>query len=78
MKIGIELHPRRGVDAVLEEARSADDQGYDSVWLSDHLFHGRGNDTADEPLEMMTLATAVGAVTKRTRLAWSSALRADL
>ena len=72
MQIGIELHPRRGVDAVLEEARSADEQGYDSVWLSDHLFHGRGNDTADEPLEMMTLATAMGVVSKRTRLAWGS------
>ncbi len=72
MKIGIELHPRRGVDYVLEEARSADDQGFDSVWLSDHLFHGKGRDGPDEPLEMMTLATAIGAVTRQTRIAWGS------
>ena len=77
MKIGIELHPRRGVDYVLEEARSADEQGFDSVWLSDHLFHGGrpdkpGKDGPDEPLEMMTLATAIGAVTKQTRIAWGS------
>jgi alkanesulfonate monooxygenase SsuD/methylene tetrahydromethanopterin reductase-like flavin-dependent oxidoreductase (luciferase family) len=72
MKIGIELHHRLGVDYVLEEARSADDQGFDSVWLSDHLFRGNGQDGPEGPLEMMTLATAIGAVTRQTRIAWGA------
>ena len=72
MKIGMQLHPDRGVDAVLEEARQADEQGFDSVWLSDHLFNTRGEHRPDVPLDLLTLATAIGAVTKRTRLAWAS------
>ena len=38
MKIGIQLHTDRGVDYTLDEARRADQQGYDSVWLWDHLM----------------------------------------
>ena len=37
MRIGLLLHPGRGVDAVFEEARTADQQGFDSLWMSDHL-----------------------------------------
>src|SRR5689334_16778110 len=72
MKIGMQLHPDRGVDAVLEEARRADQQGFDSVWLSDHLFNTRGTHRSDLPIETLTLATAIGAVTTRTRLAWAT------
>ncbi|HLF78754.1 MAG TPA: LLM class flavin-dependent oxidoreductase [Dehalococcoidia bacterium] len=72
MKIGMQLHPDRGVDAVLEEARQADEQGFDSVWLSDHLFNTRGEHKPDVPLDLLTLATAIGAVTTRTRLAWAT------
>ena len=72
MKIGLQLHPDRGVDDVLEEARIADEQGYDSVWLSDHIMNTRGEHKADGPLDLFTLAVAIGAVTKRTRLAWGT------
>jgi alkanesulfonate monooxygenase SsuD/methylene tetrahydromethanopterin reductase-like flavin-dependent oxidoreductase (luciferase family) len=72
MKIGMQLHPDRGADAVIDEARQADEQGFDSVWLSDHLFNTRGGHRPDVPLDLLTLATAIGAVTKRTRLAWAS------
>jgi alkanesulfonate monooxygenase SsuD/methylene tetrahydromethanopterin reductase-like flavin-dependent oxidoreductase (luciferase family) len=71
MKIGIQLHPDRGADAVLAEARAADEQGYDSVWLSDHLFSPSGVHTAEGPLDSFTLMTAVGATTQRVRLAWA-------
>ena len=41
VKIGMLLHPERGVDAVFEEAKLADEQGYDSIWLGDHIMaHG--------------------------------------
>ena len=41
MQLGMLLHPERGMDAVLEEARVADQQGFDSVWVSDHLMDTR-------------------------------------
>jgi alkanesulfonate monooxygenase SsuD/methylene tetrahydromethanopterin reductase-like flavin-dependent oxidoreductase (luciferase family) len=70
MRIGLLLHPERGVDAVFEEAKLADQQGYDSIWLGDHLMvHGAA--TADVPLDSFTLMTALGAVTSHVRLAWS-------
>ncbi len=72
MKIGLQLHPDRGVDAVMEEARQADAQGYDSVWLSDHIMNTRGEHKADGPLDLFVLAVAIGAVTQRTRLAWGT------
>ena len=64
------LHPERGVDAVFEEARQADQQGFDSIWLGDHIM-GHGYTGSDGPLDSFTLMTALGAITKRTRLAWS-------
>lgn len=71
MKIGMLLHPERGVDAVLEEARAADQQGFDSVWLFDHLMDIRGSQGPDAPLDSFVLMTALGAQTTRTRLAWA-------
>jgi FMNH2-dependent dimethyl sulfone monooxygenase len=67
------LHQERGADAVLEEARLADAQGFDSVWLFDHLmdFRPGAHHVADEPLETFTLMTAVGAVTRNVRLAFA-------
>jgi alkanesulfonate monooxygenase SsuD/methylene tetrahydromethanopterin reductase-like flavin-dependent oxidoreductase (luciferase family) len=65
MKIGVLLHADRGVGAVIEEAKLADDQGFDSVWLGDHIM----NQAA--PLDSFTLMTAIGASTQRVRLAWS-------
>jgi alkanesulfonate monooxygenase SsuD/methylene tetrahydromethanopterin reductase-like flavin-dependent oxidoreductase (luciferase family) len=71
MKIGMLLHPERGVDAVLDEARSADEQGFDSVWLFDHLMDIRGIQGPDGPMDSFVLMTAIGAVTHRARLAWA-------
>ncbi len=70
----MQLHQERGADAVLDEARLADAQGFDSVWLFDHLMGFRpGMEHAeDEPLETFTLMTAVGAVTRHTRLAFAT------
>jgi alkanesulfonate monooxygenase SsuD/methylene tetrahydromethanopterin reductase-like flavin-dependent oxidoreductase (luciferase family) len=73
MKFGMLLHQERGADAVLDEARLADAQGFDSVWLFDHLmdFRPTPHHVADEPLETFTLMTAVGAVTRNVRLAFA-------
>jgi alkanesulfonate monooxygenase SsuD/methylene tetrahydromethanopterin reductase-like flavin-dependent oxidoreductase (luciferase family) len=73
MKFGLLLHQERGADAVLEEARLADTQGFDSVWLFDHLmgFRPGAAHVAHEPLETFTLMTAVGAVTQHIRLAFA-------
>ena len=71
MKVGMLLHPERGVDAVLEEARTADRQGFDSVWLFDHLMDISGSQGPDGPLDSFVLMTAIGAITRRTRLAWA-------
>ncbi len=70
VKVGMLLHPERGVDAVFEEARQADQQGYDSIWLGDHIM-GHGYDGPDGPLDSLTLMTALGGITTNTRLAWS-------
>ena len=70
-KLGLLLHPERGIDAVFEEARLADEQGFDSIWLGDHIMaHGEGA-RPDLPLDSLTLMTALGARTTRVRLAWS-------
>jgi alkanesulfonate monooxygenase SsuD/methylene tetrahydromethanopterin reductase-like flavin-dependent oxidoreductase (luciferase family) len=71
LKIGLTLHPERGMDPVFEEARQADQQGYDSIWLGDHLMNTAGETSPDRPFETFTLATGLGAATTRTRLAWA-------
>jgi alkanesulfonate monooxygenase SsuD/methylene tetrahydromethanopterin reductase-like flavin-dependent oxidoreductase (luciferase family) len=71
MKFGVQLHAERGVDAVLREARLADDLGFDSVWTGDHLLGIRGEPAADRPLESWTLMTAIGAITQRVRIAFA-------
>ena len=70
VKLGMLLHPERGVDAVVEEARQADQQGFDSIWLGDHIM-GHGYTGSDGPLDSFTLMSALGGITSRTRLAWS-------
>jgi len=75
MKLGLLLHPDRGVDFLYEEARQADLQGYDSVWIGDHLWggHGSGRNKTEGPygpLESFTVMSAVAAVTSRTKLGW--------
>ena len=49
MKIGVGLHADRGYQVVLEEARQADLQGFDSVWLNDHMMGLRTTHSPAEP-----------------------------
>jgi len=71
MQVGLLLHPDRGIDAVMDEARRADRQGFHSIWLFDHLAAFRGEDVGDRPLDSLILMSALGAVTERVRLAWA-------
>ena len=57
---------------MLDEARLADDQGFDSVWTGDHLMSTRGEQYPDRPLDTFTLMTAIGAVTQHVRLAFAT------
>jgi dimethylsulfone monooxygenase len=59
------------VDAIVKQAVDADEQGFDSVWLGDHLIDYRGEPfIAEGPVDSFTVSTAIGALTKRIRLAW--------
>jgi len=71
MHFGVQLHPELGADAVIREARQADALGYDSVWLYDHLMNWAGVQTADFPLDTLTLAAAIGASTRHVRISWA-------
>jgi alkanesulfonate monooxygenase SsuD/methylene tetrahydromethanopterin reductase-like flavin-dependent oxidoreductase (luciferase family) len=71
MRLGLTLHPDRGIDAVFEEARQADQQGFDSIWLSDHLMSTDGELSPNRPYDTFTLATGLGAVTSRIRVTWA-------
>jgi len=49
--------------------RTADDVGFDSIWVMDHLFQIRGVGAVDEPmLEGWTTLGFIGAHTKRARI----------
>ena len=45
MLFGVQLHPELGADPVIREAQRADELGYDSVWLYDHLMNWAGVQT---------------------------------
>ena len=68
----MQLHADRGVDAVLAEAQLADAHGFDSVWTGDHLMTTRGDQRPDRPVDSFTLMTAIGATTRRVRLAFAT------
>jgi len=56
-----------GFDYALDMARMAEDLGFDSVWIPDHVENAHLN--REKPiLEFWTALTAIGAVTKRVRL----------
>ena len=49
--------------------RTADEVGFDSIWVMDHLFQIRGVGAAEEPmLEGWTALGFIGAHTKRARI----------
>jgi len=56
-----------GFDYALDMARMAEDLGFDSVWIPDHVENAHLN--REKPiLEFWTTLTAIGALTKRVRL----------
>lgn len=56
-----------GFDYALEMARIAEDLGFDSVWIPDHVENTH-LDRSKPILEFWTTLTAIGALTKRVRL----------
>jgi FMNH2-dependent dimethyl sulfone monooxygenase len=54
-------------DYTLEMARMAEDLGYDSVWIPDHVENAH-LDRSGPVLEFWTAMTALGALTKRVKL----------
>jgi alkanesulfonate monooxygenase SsuD/methylene tetrahydromethanopterin reductase-like flavin-dependent oxidoreductase (luciferase family) len=71
-RIGVYINPEPTVpaSAILEQAQTADRQGFDSVWLGDHLIDYRDRVVPEGPPDSFTLMTAIGATTSRIRLAW--------
>ncbi|MBK5266302.1 MAG: LLM class flavin-dependent oxidoreductase [Acidimicrobiia bacterium] len=74
MKFGL-LLPHFGEyadkNAILDGARLAEELGFDSVWVRDHLLfepHGEFESAATDFYEPLTVLTAVGAVTKQITL----------
>lgn len=55
-------------DYTLEMARMAEDLGFDSIWIPDHMENAH-LDRSGPVLEFWTAMTALGALTKRVRLA---------
>lgn len=58
-------------DLILEGARRAEELGFDSVWVRDHLLfepHGEFEDPNPDFYEPLTVLTAIGAVTERITL----------
>lgn len=56
-----------GFDYALEMARMAEDLGFDSIWIPDHVENAH-LDRSKPILEYWTALTAIGAITKRVRL----------
>jgi len=77
VKFGIQIpsftypnHPNENVYAVAQRiAKTAEDSGYDSVWLMDHLYQIVSVAPEGDPiLECWTTLAALAAVTKRVKL----------
>ncbi|MGR8918147.1 MAG: TIGR03619 family F420-dependent LLM class oxidoreductase [Gammaproteobacteria bacterium] len=77
MKFGISIPNNQGVRSVRElvdVAVEAEALGYDSVWVSEHLFHASyvGERLGDRPYhEALTVLTAAAVATERVRLGTS-------
>lgn len=77
MKFGISIPNNQGVAAVrglVDLALDAERLGYDSVWVSEHLFHASyvAERLGDRPYhEALVVLTAIATVTQRVRLGTS-------
>ena len=71
MKIGVQLPEAERVvhwPEYLAMARAAEEVGFDSIWLGDHLLY-RGDGREERgPLEVWTLLAALAAVTERATI----------
>jgi probable F420-dependent oxidoreductase len=71
VKIGVQLPEAERVvhwPEYLAMARAAEEVGFESIWLGDHLLY-RGDGREERgPLEVWTLLSALAAVTSRVRL----------
>jgi len=74
MKFGLRLNIQAEMgaassafDYTLEMARMAEDLGYDSIWIPDHVENAH-LDRSGPVLEFWTTMTALGALTKRVKL----------
>ena len=71
MKVGVQLPEAERVvrwPEVLAMARSAEEVGFESIWLGDHLLY-RGDGREERgPWEVWTQLAAIAAVTSRVRL----------
>src|SRR5919107_5831083 len=71
MRIGIQLpEVERDVrwPEYLALARAAEESGFDSIWLGDHLLYRGDGRPERAPWEAWTLLSALAAVTQRVRL----------
>ena len=71
MKIGYhipEIERQVGWKDILELVTTAEDVGFDSVWVPDHLLYRFDNEPPIAPWECWTLLSALAAATKRVEL----------
>jgi probable F420-dependent oxidoreductase len=77
MKLGFSIPNNQGVEQVtdlVELAKNAEDAGYNSVWVSEHLFHSTyvASRLGDRPYhDPLTVLTAAACATSRVRLGTS-------
>lgn len=71
LKIGVQLpevERRVAWPELISMARAAEDAGFDSVWLGDHLLYDLPDGTPRGPWEVYTSLAALAAVTTRVEL----------
>jgi probable F420-dependent oxidoreductase len=71
LRVGIQLPEVERVvrwTEYLQMARAAEDVGFDTLWLGDHLLYRYGDGSTRGPLEAWTLLSALAASTSRIRL----------
>ena len=71
MRIGIQLPEVERVvrwPEYVAMARAAEDVGFDTLWLGDHLLYRYGDGSSRGPWEVWTLLSALAASTSRIRL----------
>jgi dimethylsulfone monooxygenase len=72
MQVGVKLMDNpMDVDLILRRAVRADELGFDSVWLSDHMMWPKPVSPAHATVDTWTTMTAVGAITSRVHLGFS-------